>query len=216
MSRRFTAPRRGVRFPSRADLLGVVTSHGPFRESYESSRKSRGSAEAIGPQAKDAGLSAERMRAALSSAAGAPALLWSATISGMVIGLAAAVGQKLFFAWFWLASLPPLPAAPQTESILVAAGWGNWGAEQVWVRPSAYSVNPKDAPVMSKPLRKIGNGMTSWHLVVERERSISWLLIARAAVRPDSAATILAALRQAAHLTRCLHQRCADSLRSWR
>src|ERR1035438_9279168 len=98
--------RRRVRFPSRADLLGVVTSHGPFRESYESSRKSRGSAEAIGPQAEDAGLSTERMRAALSSAAGAPALLWSATISGMVIGLAAAVGQKLFFAWFWLASLP--------------------------------------------------------------------------------------------------------------
>src|SRR2546427_12895260 len=57
------------------ELLGVITSHGPSRESYRSSRKSRGSAEAIGTSAAHAALSAERMRAAFSSAAVAPALL---------------------------------------------------------------------------------------------------------------------------------------------
>src|SRR5215471_1725414 len=32
MSRRFTAPRRGVASPPGQELLGVITSHGPFRE----------------------------------------------------------------------------------------------------------------------------------------------------------------------------------------
>ena len=75
MSRRFAVPRRGVDSPPGQELLGVITSHGPSRESYRPSRKSRGSAEAIAPPAADAALSAERMRAALSSPAGAPALL---------------------------------------------------------------------------------------------------------------------------------------------
>ena len=61
--------------PPGQELLGVITSHGPSRESYRSSRKSRGSAEAIAPSAADAVLSAERVRGALPSAAGAPALL---------------------------------------------------------------------------------------------------------------------------------------------
>ena len=62
--------------PPGQELLGVITSHGPSRESYRPSRKSRGwPAEAIGPPAADAALSAERVRAALSSPAGAPALL---------------------------------------------------------------------------------------------------------------------------------------------
>src|ERR1039457_4119279 len=52
-----------------------MTSHGPSRESYRSSRKSRGSAEAIAPSAADAALSAEGVRGALRSPAGAPALL---------------------------------------------------------------------------------------------------------------------------------------------
>ena len=66
-------PRRGVRSPPGQELLGVATSHGPSRESYRSSRKSRcGTAEASGTPAEGAALSAERMRAALSSAAGAP------------------------------------------------------------------------------------------------------------------------------------------------
>jgi len=39
---RSAAPRRGLRFPSRAELLGAMTSHGPSRESYKPSRKSRG------------------------------------------------------------------------------------------------------------------------------------------------------------------------------
>src|ERR1035441_2455721 len=74
MSRRF-APWRGVESPPGQELLGVITSHGPSRESYRSSRKSRGSAEAIAPSAADAALSAERVRGALRSPAGAPALL---------------------------------------------------------------------------------------------------------------------------------------------
>ena len=75
MSRRFAAPRRGTGSPPGQELLGVITSHGPSRESYRSSRKSRGSAEAFSTPAAHAVLSAERMRAALSSPAGAPALL---------------------------------------------------------------------------------------------------------------------------------------------
>ena len=61
--------------PPGQELLGVITSHGPSRESYRSFRKSRGSAEAIAPSAADAVLPAERVRGALPSAAGAPALL---------------------------------------------------------------------------------------------------------------------------------------------
>src|SRR5664279_1913999 len=57
------------------ELLGVITSHGPSRESYRSSRKSRGSAEAIAPSAADAAVSAEGVRGALSPTAGTPALL---------------------------------------------------------------------------------------------------------------------------------------------
>jgi hypothetical protein len=68
-------PRRGVRSPPGPELLGVITSHGPSRESYRSSRKSRGSAEAFRAPAAHAVLSAEGMRTALSSPAGAPALL---------------------------------------------------------------------------------------------------------------------------------------------
>src|SRR5438128_8449086 len=41
MSRRF-APRRGADSSPGQELLGVITSHGPFRESYSPSRKSRG------------------------------------------------------------------------------------------------------------------------------------------------------------------------------
>src|SRR5580704_16236974 len=75
MSRRF-APRRGVASPPGQELLGVITSHGPSRESYSPQQKSRGwPAEAKGPQAADAELSAERMRTALSSSASTPALL---------------------------------------------------------------------------------------------------------------------------------------------
>jgi hypothetical protein len=61
--------------PPGQELLGVITSHGPSRESYRSSRKSRGSAEAIAASAADAVLPAEGVRGALPSAAGAPALL---------------------------------------------------------------------------------------------------------------------------------------------
>ena len=61
--------------PPGQELLGVITSHGPSRESYRSSRKSRGSAEAIAPPAADAALSAEGVRGALRSPAGSPALL---------------------------------------------------------------------------------------------------------------------------------------------
>jgi hypothetical protein len=61
--------------PPGQELLGVITSHGPSRESYRSFRKSRGSGKATTPSAADAVLPAERVRGALPSAAGAPALL---------------------------------------------------------------------------------------------------------------------------------------------
>ena len=68
-------PRRGVCSPPGPELLGAVTSHGPFRESYRPSRKSRGSAEAIGPATAEAAVSAQRVRGVVSSAAGAAAVL---------------------------------------------------------------------------------------------------------------------------------------------
>src|ERR1017187_4957191 len=74
MSRRF-APWRGSWSPPGQELLGVITSHGPSRESYSPSRKSRGTAAAIAVSAADETLSAQRVRAALSSPAGTPALL---------------------------------------------------------------------------------------------------------------------------------------------
>src|SRR5271169_1755872 len=90
MSRRFAAPRRGEDSSPGQELRGVVTSHGPFRESYSPSRKSRGSAEASGAPSAGAALSAERMRAAFSSATGAPALLQR----GLPGGGAAMVGVE--------------------------------------------------------------------------------------------------------------------------
>jgi hypothetical protein len=69
-------PRRGVCSPPGPELLGVITSRGPSRESYRSSRKSRGwPAEAIGPPTAEATVPAERVRTAFSSPASAPALL---------------------------------------------------------------------------------------------------------------------------------------------
>ena len=54
----------------------MITSHGPSRESYRPSRKSRGwPAEAIAPPAAYTAVFAEGVRGALRSAAGAPALL---------------------------------------------------------------------------------------------------------------------------------------------
>src|SRR5258707_8118940 len=73
------------------ELLGVITSHGPSRESYRSSRKSRGSAEAIAASAADAVLPAERVRRALPSPAGAPALL-QRKVSGSGAGMVALEG----------------------------------------------------------------------------------------------------------------------------
>jgi len=76
-------PRRGAYSPPGPELLGVITSRGPSRESYTPSRKSRGwPAEAIAPSAADARLSAEGMRAAFSSVAGAPAVLQPALPGG--------------------------------------------------------------------------------------------------------------------------------------
>src|SRR5713226_6061844 len=71
---RFAAPWRGVGSPPGHELLGVITSHGPSRESYSPSRKSRGTAEAFSAPAADAALSAQRVRTALSSPAVTPAL----------------------------------------------------------------------------------------------------------------------------------------------
>ena len=79
MSRRFATVVRRV---AGEELLGVIASHGPYRESYRSSRKSRGSAKAIAPPPTIAALSAERMRSALSSTAGTTALLQRALPGG--------------------------------------------------------------------------------------------------------------------------------------
>src|SRR5260370_35245531 len=73
------------------EVLGVITTHGPSRESYRSSRKSRGSAEAIAASAADAVLPAERVRRALPSPAGAPALL-QRKVSGSGAGMVALEG----------------------------------------------------------------------------------------------------------------------------
>jgi hypothetical protein len=88
-------PRRGVRSPPGQELLGVITSHGPLRESYNSDRKSRRSAEAIGTPAENAAVSAQRMRATLSSSPGAPALLQRALPGGGAEMVAVEVAAKI-------------------------------------------------------------------------------------------------------------------------
>src|SRR5712692_4569741 len=76
------APERSGSPPGQ-ELLGVVTSHGPSRESYSLSPKSRGwPAEAPGTSAADAALSVEVMRGALPSPAGSPTLLQRALPGG--------------------------------------------------------------------------------------------------------------------------------------
>jgi len=75
MIRRSAAPGRGAGSPPGQELLGAFTSHGPFRECYRSSRRSRGSAEAMGAPAAGPAVSAERLRAAFSSAASPAAVL---------------------------------------------------------------------------------------------------------------------------------------------
>jgi hypothetical protein len=128
MSRRFAAPRRGVRVPPGQELLGVVTSHGPFRESYNPSRKSTSSAKAFDTPAADAALSAERMRAAFSSPASAPALLQRALPGGgaaMVAVEGAATipgdgGGQAETEW----PKPALPrAGPQPETPRARGSW---------------------------------------------------------------------------------------------
>src|ERR1700735_4717648 len=70
-----TEPWRRVASTPGQELLGVITSHGPSRESYNSIRKSSRSAEAIGTPATETAVPAERMRAALSSPAFSTAVL---------------------------------------------------------------------------------------------------------------------------------------------
>src|SRR5258708_2006615 len=83
MSRRLLRPGAEYHSPPGQELLGVITSHGPSRDSYRASRKSTGwPAEAIAPQAANTPVSAERVRAALPSPAGAPALLERALPGG--------------------------------------------------------------------------------------------------------------------------------------
>jgi len=76
MSRRF-APRRGVSSSPGQELLGVITSHGPSRKSYQACREAGmwPAAAAASVPAADTPVSAERVRAALPSPAGVPALL---------------------------------------------------------------------------------------------------------------------------------------------
>src|SRR5947207_1662767 len=76
MSQRFAAPRRGMQSPPGQELLGVITSHGPYRESYQVIQEAGGlPATPSGLPAAHSLLSAEGMRAAFSSQAGATALL---------------------------------------------------------------------------------------------------------------------------------------------
>ena len=66
VSRRFTVPRRGVDSPPGPELLGAITSHGPSRESYTTSRKASGlrTETAVSPAA-DPPLPVEGMRTAV-------------------------------------------------------------------------------------------------------------------------------------------------------
>src|ERR1039457_3335119 len=74
-----------IAFPSRAELLGAMTSHGPYRESYKPSRKSTARrAETAGAPARFPAVSAPRMRVALSAATRAAPLLQRALPEGMV------------------------------------------------------------------------------------------------------------------------------------
>jgi hypothetical protein len=83
VSRRLLRPGEDSDSPPGQELLGVITSHGPSRESYTSAQKSSGgTAAAPGTAATSAVLSAERMRAALLSAASAPAVLQRAVSKG--------------------------------------------------------------------------------------------------------------------------------------
>jgi hypothetical protein len=77
-------PRPGgeIGSPPGQELLGVITSHGPCRESYKQSREARVPAAATRSPAQGPALSAERMRAAFSSAACMPALLQSGVPEG--------------------------------------------------------------------------------------------------------------------------------------
>lgn len=69
--------------PPGQELLGVVTSHGPSRESYTPLRKSSDwQTKTPGPPAAAAAVSVERLRAAFSSAAGKPAVLQRALPPG--------------------------------------------------------------------------------------------------------------------------------------
>jgi hypothetical protein len=75
MSRRFAAPQRGADSSPGHELLGVITSHGPSRESNRPSRKSSGAAKAINSPAACTVLPAQRVRSTFSSAESEPALL---------------------------------------------------------------------------------------------------------------------------------------------
>src|SRR2546427_9771273 len=76
MSQRFAAPRRGMQSAPGQELLGVITSHGPYRKSYQVSQKAKGRpTTASGLPAAHSLLSAEGMRAAFSSQASATAIL---------------------------------------------------------------------------------------------------------------------------------------------
>src|SRR6185436_4115291 len=91
MSRRF-APWRGVDSPPGQELLGVITSHGPYRESYSSAQKASGWAtETIRASAANTPVSAKRMRAALSPPPGPTALLQQ-RVPGRGTGMVAVEG----------------------------------------------------------------------------------------------------------------------------
>ena len=101
--------------PPGQEFLGVSTSHGPFRESYTSIRKSTRPAEEVGAPAPETAVSAERMRAALPSAAGPPALLQRALPGGgaKVVGVESAAAIPGHEGWQTETQRPepPLPGA---------------------------------------------------------------------------------------------------------
>jgi hypothetical protein len=76
MNRRFAAPRRGADSPAGHELLGVVSSHGPSRESCTSTRQSR-RVRTPSSSAPDAAatVSAQMLRAAFSTPTSTPAVL---------------------------------------------------------------------------------------------------------------------------------------------
>ena len=122
-------PRKESHSDPGLELLGVVTSHGPSRESYTPFRKSsEWPAEASDAPAADAPVSPQRLRAAFSSAASAAAVLQRAMPEGgsevVAVEGAATIPGDNGGQTETARPKPALPGAgPQRETIRARGSW---------------------------------------------------------------------------------------------